>query len=121
MGNRFETDVAMWQVISQAVVTVRPEGARRTGCFPLWPEHQVDDEELGLALEEVDERFLAVWGVENVFFLDFGPWHLADLGSERVARTRQFLFLFEDFCADNVPLFARDDFVLRLRHSVDHQ
>jgi len=55
---------------------IHVEGAARAGFFPLRTEHEVINDELAFAVEEIRERLFAAGGIENVVLFDFnqGSW-----------------------------------------------
>jgi hypothetical protein len=62
-----------------------------TAGLVLRPEHEVVDEQLRTALEQVGERRLSVVGVERVLLLDAHPRQLAPLSRELVPAARVLL------------------------------
>jgi hypothetical protein len=49
---------------------VHVEGAAGAGFLPLRTEHEVINDELAFAVEQIGERFLAARGIENVVLFD---------------------------------------------------
>ncbi|MGA9006212.1 MAG: hypothetical protein WB495_04800, partial [Xanthobacteraceae bacterium] len=61
-------------------------GTARTARFPAGAEHEVIDDELALAAEQIGQGFLAVRPFEHVFLFDLFPGQFAALAAEFVAR-----------------------------------
>jgi hypothetical protein len=57
----------------RSIGMVHHEGAAGAGFFPFRAEHEVVNDELAFAVEEIGERFLAAGGIENVVLFDFDP------------------------------------------------
>ena len=69
-----QRDVAMAQMEGRAVELVGEIGAARTGSERVvGPIHHVVREQLRAAVEQLAERLLAGFGVEDVLFLDRNP------------------------------------------------
>ena len=114
--NDFERDIALGEVVSQSAKVVRPKGTVGATGLPAWGEHKVVDEELGFAVKEVDESFIAVHGLKNVGFVDFDPRKLLDFVREFVMGSCQFLFFLEELISCFVPFLGGHDFVGRQHH-----
>src|SRR5207245_1737631 len=83
--------------------------AGRAALRPVGAEHEVVDDELALAGEEVGEGVLSLGAVEDVFLLDLLPGELAPLGAQRIALAGESLFPGEKALACFHPLFVGDD------------
>src|SRR6185295_10741962 len=81
----------------------------RAALLPVGAEHEVIDDELALAGEEVGERLLSLRAIEDVFLLDLFPWELATLAAQRIALACEGLLQSEEFPARFHPLVVRDD------------
>jgi hypothetical protein len=79
--------------------------------LPSRTEHEVIDDELALAAEQVGERLLAARSVENIILFDFFPRQLAALLAQRVAGACKGLFFGEMRLARRNPLVSRYDLV----------
>ena len=76
----------MIEMHDAALEIVGPERAALAAGLPVRTEHEVIDDELALAAEQVREGRLAVLAVEHVSRLDLFPRQLAPLGAQRIAR-----------------------------------
>src|SRR5258708_1826759 len=85
---------------------------RTTGAAlnPVRTEHEVVDEQLAAAGEEIGERFFPVRAVENVGLLDFFPGKFAALLAEFVAESCELLFLFQECASGCHPVVVWYDF-----------
>jgi len=87
---------------------VGPKRAMLATFPPARSEHEVIDDELVLAAEQIRERYLARRPVENVFLLDFDPRQLAALKIQLVAQLRELFFFHQKFLASGEPFFLRN-------------
>jgi hypothetical protein len=78
-GDRHQRDVACVQVRERAVEPVGEPGAAGTGLLVRRAEHELVDQELPPAVEQLGQRRLPVLGVEAVLFLDEDPRQLLPL------------------------------------------
>ena len=76
------------------------------------PEHEVVDEQLGAAVEEIGEGLRAVLGPEPVLLLDPDPRQPAPLPGQLVAAAGELLLLLEQLVALRLPLLLRGDLVV---------
>jgi hypothetical protein len=76
------------------------------------PEHEVVDEQLGAAVEELRQGLRAVVGVEAVLLLDPQPRQLAALPGQLVAHPGVLLLALQQLLAGSRPLLATHDLVL---------
>ena len=53
------------------------------------------NDQLSASVEQVGERFFAVWSVEHVVLLDLDPGQLATLGTQLIAQPGEFFFLLK--------------------------
>jgi hypothetical protein len=67
-------------------------------------EHEVVDEQLSAALEQIEQGRLAVRALEDVGLVDENPRQPAAVGGERIACARGFLFPGEQLVASRLPL-----------------
>ena len=68
-----------------AVEMIGEERAARAAFLPAGTEHEVIDEQLAAAAEQVGERLLAAGPVEHVALVDLNPGQFAALPAELVA------------------------------------
>jgi hypothetical protein len=81
------------------------------------PEHEVVDEELRAAPEEVGERRRALAGLEAVLLVDADPGQLAPPQRQLVPPPGQLLLGLEQLQPGRQPLLTRSDpVVVRRRH-----
>ena len=73
---------------------VNLEGASHALRFLARTHHEALDEELATAVEEVSERDLSLWHVEDIFLLDPDPRELTPLPADLVALARVGLLPF---------------------------
>src|SRR5215470_17473212 len=76
-------------------------------------EHEVVDDELAPAGEEIGERLTAVGTVEAVLMLDRFPWERSPGGRKLVAEPSELLFLEQQPPPRFDPFGARNDRVVR--------
>ena len=88
---------------------IGPKRAMGATFLPVRPEHEMIDEELALAAEQIGECHLAGQPVENVLLFDFDPRQLATLKVQFVAQFRELLFFHQKFLAGDKPFFLRHD------------
>jgi hypothetical protein len=96
----------MVQVDDDAIEVVDPEGAALAALVPARVEHEVVDDELVAALEEVGQRLLAPGPVEDVVLLHLLPRQLPALLAELVAQAREFLLAGQVLAARLDPFLA---------------
>ena len=72
-----KADIAMLQMNRDAIEIVGPERATRASGVPFRIEHEVIDNELTRAVEELRQSFFAVRSLERVLLLDALPWQRA--------------------------------------------
>jgi hypothetical protein len=82
----------MWE---HPVDRVGDRGVDRATRLVAWAEHEVVDEQLGSAVEQLDERLLTVVGVEAVLLLHRHPRQLPSLLRKLVAESRMLLLANE--------------------------
>jgi hypothetical protein len=80
-------------------------------CVPRGPEHEVVDDELRPAIEEIAKGLGAGLGLETVVLLDQRPGKLPALPGELVAQPRVFLFADKQLSASSRPFILRSDLV----------
>ena len=90
-----------------SVEAVGDSRARRTAGLVLRPEHEVVDEQLRTALEEVGERRLSVVGVERVLLVDAHPRQVAPLSRELVAAAGVLFLRLQELTPCGEPILAR--------------
>src|SRR5262249_14116193 len=106
--HRHDVGVAGAQMDADALEIVSPERAALAGRLPVRMEHEVVDDELRLAAEELAQLHLAGRPVEDIV-LDPDPGEIAALGAERVARPRERLLVLQMLDALVEPFVARYD------------
>src|SRR5205823_3356786 len=101
--------VSVLQMLHGRLEVVRPERADRTALLPVRAEHEVIDEQLAAAVEEISQRLLAVWALEDVLLLDRLPGKALSLLRQLVACACELLLLGEQLLARLEPLVVADD------------
>src|SRR5262249_39361782 len=81
------------------------------------PEHEVIDEQLRAAVEEVRERFRPFVGLERVLLLDRDPRKLPAPAGELVASARMLFLRGEQLRTRRQPLLSRSHCVVEHRAS----
>src|SRR5262249_45091181 len=99
------------QVGQDAVHAVGDRRARRTTRRVGRAEHEVIDEELRAAIEQLGEDLLARLGLETILLLELDPGQLAARPGELVAEPGMLLLTREQRLAGSDPLFAGSDSV----------
>src|SRR5918992_629361 len=97
---------------------VEPIGHRRAGGaagLVARAEHEVVDEQLGAAVEQLVQRLLPLVGVEAVLLLHLHPRQLAPHARQLVAATGVLLLELQQLLARRLPLLRRRRAVLRHR------
>ena len=97
------------QVRDEGVDGVRDRRVDRAAGLVARAEHEVVDEQLAAAVEELRQRARAVVGVEAVVLLDADPRQLASLARQLVAQPRVLLLADEQLLARGRPLLSRSD------------
>src|SRR5580700_362808 len=88
-------------------------GAAATGVLgpaehPGLEESAIDDQ-LTAALEQIEQAYPALGSVEPVLLVYNLPRHPPALGSQRITRSRESLFLHQELLAGSLPLLLRHD------------
>ena len=94
-GYSRERDITLRKMHQRSVSVVYVAGAAGTPFLPLGTEHEVVDDQLASAVEEVGERFLARGRIKDIVLLDLHPGKLAALGGNGVALASELLFARE--------------------------
>ena len=95
--------VALRQVHVRAVDVVGHERAALAALLPAGREHEVLDQQLAAAVEQVGERAPAVGRVEDVVLVDTHPRQRAALAGDWSLQARQFLLVREQRLARGNP------------------
>ena len=95
------------QMPEQAVADlVHPGRATRAALVPTGVEHEVADDELAPALEQIEEADPALGAIELVVLVDLDHRKPATLGVERISLPRELLFLRQQRLARDQPFLA---------------
>ncbi len=116
-GDRRQHDVVVGEVDGEAVEPVGDRRAGRTPGLVVGPEHEVIDEELRAASEEVRQRGAPLVGVEAIGLVDPNPRQFLPPPRQLVAAPRQLLFVLEQCEPGLTPLIARNDLMLHSQSS----
>src|SRR5262249_20907315 len=95
-----------------AVEVVGPEGAALAARLPIRIEHEMVDDELTAAGEELGQVLPAVRSLEDISLVHALPRQIAPFLAERVAQPRELLLPGKQLLARCDPLVARNDLVL---------
>src|SRR5215467_13883334 len=93
------------------VEIVRPERAVLASRIPVGGEHEVVDDQLTSALEQVRQRFFAIWAVKDIILVHLYPRQLSPLVTQSIAQFGELLLFRQQRLACRQPLFPRYDFV----------
>src|SRR5256714_13884378 len=96
-------------MLDDRVEVVGPERANRTAGLVFWIEHEVIDEQLAAAVEQLRQRLLTARAFEDVVLLDRLPRQGLSLSGALVTRGREFLLLREQLPARLEPFVVADD------------
>src|SRR5439155_27231053 len=113
-GSEQQGGVPGLQVRDLGCERVRYRGADRAACLEGRSEHEVIDQQLSAAVEEVGQGLRALLGLEAVLLLDRDPGQPAPLLGQLVAPAGELLLLLQQLVALRLPLVLRADPVLRL-------
>ena len=91
--DRGKAHIALRKMHDKAVIPVGPERAVRAAGVPGWIEHEMLDDELAPAVEQIGQRFLPPRAIEDVILRDPHPWQPPPFRVEFVAQPREFLLL----------------------------
>jgi hypothetical protein len=92
------------------------KAASRTSSFVAGAKHEMIDDQLLAALEEVCQCVFALEVLEGVFLIDLHHGEVVSkLGIEGILSPRSSFLLHEKFLASSQPLLARDDLHERRR------
>src|SRR5579872_3059739 len=94
------------QVHGNAVESIGDRRARRTTSRVIGPKHEVIDQELGAALEQVGKRSVSFIGGEPVGLVDAHPGQRLALPRQFVAATGQFLLGGEEIKSCSQPFVS---------------
>jgi hypothetical protein len=97
------------QVHDDAVEVVGPTRAVRAAFVPLRGEHEVIDDQLAAAVEELRQRPLAVPSFEHVRLLDALPGQRAAFLTQPVPLACEFFLQAQEGVAGFEPFLVRDD------------
>ena len=92
---------------NEAVESVGDRLTGRTARGKVGPEHEVIDEKLGAAAEQVRKRRRPLIGVECVVLVDPDPGQFQPLPGDLVAPTGQLLLCSEQLSPGRQPFFPR--------------
>jgi len=85
----------------------------RASGVPIRVEHEVIDDELACAFEQLRQSLLAAGSLEHVILVDTLPRQCAPLFAQLVAEPVEFLFFAQQFFPRFNPFCMRYDFVIR--------
>ena len=82
----------MRQVPVRAVKMVGQIRAALATFLPIGTEHEVINNQLTAALEEIRQSLLAVWSIESVLLFHLNPWQFAPMAAHFVTQSCQLFF-----------------------------
>src|SRR6516225_1534952 len=94
-----------------AVEMVRQIRATRAAGLPARAQHEVIDDQLALAAEQLGKRLLALRRIENVVLFHSLAWQFAAFAAERIAGAGKGFFFGEMGLARSDPFIVGNDFV----------
>jgi hypothetical protein len=103
--------VVIDEMDQRALHLVATERTANTALLPLRPEHEVLDDELAAAGEQVGERLLAIGPVEHIALVNLDPGQLAALARQLVMCPKMRFLLGEQRAARCQPFVAGDGLV----------
>src|SRR5262249_33554304 len=103
------------QMHGEPVEAVRDRRTGRTPGAVVRAEHEMVDEELRAAAEEIRQRGVAFVGLEPILLVDPNPWQFLTPLRQPVAASRQLLLRLEQVDTRSEPLLAGPGPVLRHR------
>jgi hypothetical protein len=92
-----------------AIEIVGPERAALAAFLPVGTQHEVIDDELAAAGEEIGERLRAIGPLKDISLLDLHPGHMAAPGAQFVTGAGEGLFLGQERLARRQPFVLRYD------------
>src|SRR5215467_4628425 len=93
------------------VEIVRPERAVLASRIPVGGEHEVVDDQLTSALEQIRQRFFSIWAVKDIILVYLHPRQLPSLVTQSIAQFGELLLFRQQRHACRQPLFPRYDFM----------
>ena len=105
-------DVTRLDVGERGVDRVRTRRAHRAPGLVGRPEHEVIDEQLRSAVEQLGERLGALVGLKPILLLHRHPRQIASLARELVAEACQLLFSRQQRLPGSEPLFASSNLMI---------
>src|SRR2546430_1146490 len=102
----------MRQMPIHAVKMIGQIGAAFATLFPARTEHEMINNQLAAALEQISQRLFSVWAIKHIFLLDLDYREFAPSGTKRVALARELLFPRQQILPSDQPLTFRYDFCL---------
>src|SRR6266478_1690132 len=102
----------MLQMDDGRIVMIGDERTRLAAFIPLRIEHEVIDDKLAAAFEQVAQRHFAAGLVEHVLLLDLLPRQTLTQTSQFVAHPGKILLLLEQLPTSRDPLFMGNYFAI---------
>src|SRR5205814_3224019 len=102
----------MRQMPIRAVKMIGQVGAAFATLFPARTEHEMINNQLAAALEQIGQSLFSLWAIKDIFLLDLDHWELAPCGTKRVALASELLFPRQQILPRDQPLSFRYDFRL---------
>jgi hypothetical protein len=87
-----------------AIEMVRQIRAALAPFFPIGTKHEVINNQLTAAIEEIRQSLLAVCSIENVLLFHLNPWQFAPMAAHFVTQSCQLFFPRQQILACDEPL-----------------
>lgn len=101
----------MVEMHKRSIEMIREERAARASSLPIRTEHEVIDDQLAAAIEEIGKRFPAGRRIENIVFLDLHPGQGHALRIDAIAQMRCLLLAGKQLTAGLQPYVSGNDLV----------
>src|SRR5438093_3930496 len=95
-----------------AVKMIGQIGAAFAALFPARTEHEMINNQLAAALEQIGQSLFSLWAIKDILLLDLGHREFAPCRTKRVALARELLFPRQQILPSDQPLTFRHDLCL---------
>src|SRR5438034_59753 len=110
--NDNQSYVAMREVPVRPVKMISQIGAAFATLFPARTEHEMINNQLAAALEQIGQSLFSLWAIKDILLLDLGHREFAPRRTKRVALASELLFPRQQILPSNQPLSFRHDLSL---------
>ena len=105
----------MRQMPIGAIEMIGQIGAAFATLLPAWTEHEMINDQLTAAVEQIGQCFFAIRALEHVLLVDLDHWQLAPRCAQRISLAREFLFQSQQIFPRHEPFLFRYDFSIQFR------